>query len=85
MDRRKATLGVAGIGIIAGAVGLGLLAAPAGAGQAPSLPPTTPQALVNTTQRINIKVELGSVADTITVTETIGATVNTTDASIAGA
>jgi len=43
------------------------------------------EALVNTTQRVNIKLELGSVSDTITVTETVGATVNTTDASIGNA
>ena len=46
MNRRMATLGVAAAGVVAGAVGLGLLAAPAGAGQAPSLPSITPQALV---------------------------------------
>jgi outer membrane lipoprotein-sorting protein len=46
MNRRMATLGVAAAGVVAGAVGLGLLAAPAGAGQAPSLPAITPQALV---------------------------------------
>src|SRR5206468_7723340 len=40
------------------------------------------EALVNTAPRINIKMELGSVADTITVTETVGAVVNTTDASL---
>src|SRR5262249_10640817 len=43
------------------------------------------EALVNTTQRVNVKMELGSVADTITVTETVGATVNTTDATIGNA
>jgi hypothetical protein len=43
------------------------------------------EALVNTTQRINIRMELGSVADTITVTESVGATVNTTDATIGNA
>lgn len=46
MNRRKATLGAAAIGVVAGAVGLGFLAAPAGAGQSPSLPATTPDALV---------------------------------------
>lgn len=46
MNRRKATLGVSVIGVVAGAVGLGLLAAPAGAGPAPSLPAISPQALV---------------------------------------
>ncbi len=46
MNRRKATLGVAAIGVVAGAVGLGFLAAPAGAGQSPTLPTVTPDALV---------------------------------------
>jgi outer membrane lipoprotein-sorting protein len=46
MNRRKATLGAAVVGVVAGAVGLGLLAAPAGAGQAPTLPGITPDALV---------------------------------------
>jgi outer membrane lipoprotein-sorting protein len=46
MNRRNATLGVATIGVVAGAVGLGFLAAPAGAGQSPTLPSTTPAALV---------------------------------------
>ncbi len=46
MDRRRATLGAAGLGVAAGAVALALLASPAGAGQSPSLPNTTPDALV---------------------------------------
>jgi outer membrane lipoprotein-sorting protein len=46
MDRRKATLGAAIVGVAAGAVALGLVAAPAGAGQSPVLPATTPTALV---------------------------------------
>lgn len=46
MNHRRATLGVAAAGVLAGAVGLGVLATPAGAGQAPSLPAITPQALV---------------------------------------
>jgi outer membrane lipoprotein-sorting protein len=47
MNRRNATVGVAAIGVVAGAVGLGFLAAPgAGAGQSPTLPSTTPAALV---------------------------------------
>jgi outer membrane lipoprotein-sorting protein len=46
MNRRKATLGGAAVGVAAGVVGIALLAAPAGAGQAASLPSTTPQALV---------------------------------------
>lgn len=46
MDRRKATLGAAVAGVVAGAVALGFVAAPAGAGQSPTLPTTTPDALV---------------------------------------
>lgn len=46
MDRRRATLGAAAVGVVAGVVGLGFLAAPAGAGPAPNLPSTTPAALV---------------------------------------
>lgn len=46
MDRRRATLGAAGVGVLAGAVALALVAAPAGAGQSPTLPKTTPDALV---------------------------------------
>jgi outer membrane lipoprotein-sorting protein len=46
MDRRKATLGAAVAGVVAGAVALGFVAVPAGAGQSPTLPTTTPDALV---------------------------------------
>lgn len=46
MDRRRATLGAAGVGVAAGVAALALLASPAGAGQSPSLPTTTPDALV---------------------------------------
>jgi hypothetical protein len=42
-------------------------------------------ALVSTTQRVNFKLELGAVSDTVTVMESSGATVNTTDASIGNA
>ena len=40
------------------------------------------EALVSSTQRVNIKLELGAVSDTVTVMESSGATVNTTDATI---
>ncbi|HEY8716372.1 MAG TPA: carboxypeptidase-like regulatory domain-containing protein, partial [Candidatus Acidoferrum sp.] len=40
------------------------------------------EALVSTTQRVNIKLELGGVSDTVTVSEVAGATVNTSDATI---
>lgn len=40
------------------------------------------QALVSTTQKISIKLELGTVTDTVTVTEGAVAQVNTTDATI---
>jgi hypothetical protein len=43
------------------------------------------EALVSTTQRINIKLELGSVSDTVTVMESAVAPVNTTDATIGNA
>jgi len=46
MNRRNATLGVALAGVVAGAVGIGFLASPAGAGQSPTLPSVTPDALV---------------------------------------
>src|ERR1700682_2216824 len=43
------------------------------------------EALVSTTQRVNIKLELGTVSDTVTVMETSGATGNTTAATIGNA
>src|SRR6202162_5635441 len=43
------------------------------------------EALVSSTQRVNIKLELGAVSDTVTVMESSGATVNTTDATIGNA
>jgi hypothetical protein len=43
------------------------------------------EALVSTTQRVNIKLELGTVSDTVTVMESPGAAVNTIDASIGNA
>jgi hypothetical protein len=43
------------------------------------------EALVSTTQKANIKLELGSVSDTVTVTEGAIAAVNTTDATIGNA
>jgi outer membrane lipoprotein-sorting protein len=46
MDRRKTTVGVAAVGVIAGVAGLVVLASPAGAGPTPNLPTTTPAALV---------------------------------------
>jgi outer membrane lipoprotein-sorting protein len=46
MNRRKVTLGAAAVGVVAGAVCLGLVAAPAGAGQSPTLPTVTADALV---------------------------------------
>jgi outer membrane lipoprotein-sorting protein len=46
MNRRKATLGAAVAGVVAGAVALGFIAAPAGADPSPTLPKTTPDALV---------------------------------------
>jgi outer membrane lipoprotein-sorting protein len=46
MNKQKATMGAAAAGVLAGAVGLTLVAMPAGAGPAPSLPKTSPEALV---------------------------------------
>jgi hypothetical protein len=43
------------------------------------------EALVSSTQRVNIKLELGAVSDTVTVMESSGAAVNTTDATIGNA
>ena len=43
------------------------------------------EALVSSTQKLNIRLELGSVADTIEVTEGIVAPVNTTDATLGNA
>src|ERR1700730_6658850 len=42
-------------------------------------------ALVSSTQRVNFKLELGAVSDTVTVMESSGAAVNTTDATIGNA
>ena len=46
MNKQKATMSAAAGGVLVGAVGLTLVAMPAGAGPAPSLPQTTPEALV---------------------------------------
>jgi hypothetical protein len=43
------------------------------------------EALVSTTQTINIKMELGSVSDTVTVSEGVAPPVNTTDATLGNA
>jgi carboxypeptidase family protein len=43
------------------------------------------EALVSSTQKINIKLELGTVSDTVTVTEGAVAPVNTTDATLGNA
>lgn len=68
MDRRKATLGGAGIGVVAGVVGLVVLAAPAGAGAAPSLPATTPQALVQSVLTSSVP----SMSGTVAITNNLG-------------
>lgn len=46
MNRRRVTVGVAAIGVVAGAAGLGVLAMPAGAGPAPDLPAVSAESLV---------------------------------------
>ncbi len=62
MDRRKATLGGAAVGVVAGVVGLVILAQPAGAGPAPTLPATTPQALVQSVLTSSVPSMSGTVA-----------------------
>lgn len=61
MNRRKATLGVAVGGVVAGAVALGFVAAPAGAGQSPTLPKTTPAALVQSVLQAQVPAMSGTV------------------------
>ncbi|KOV76699.1 sigma-E factor regulatory protein RseB domain-containing protein [Nocardia sp. NRRL S-836] len=46
MNKRKVTLAAAAATVVTGAAGLSLLAMPAGAGQPPTLPSITPEALV---------------------------------------
>src|SRR5262245_2269542 len=46
MNKRKVTVAAAAAGVVTGLAGLSLLAMPAGAGQPPKLPDTTPEALV---------------------------------------
>src|SRR5712675_1411852 len=43
------------------------------------------EALVSSTQKLSIKLELGTVSDTVTVTESAAAAVNTTDATLGAA
>jgi outer membrane lipoprotein-sorting protein len=62
MDRKKATLGGAAVGVVAGVVGLVVLAQPAGAGPAPTLPATTPQALVQSVLTSSVPSMSGTVA-----------------------
>ena len=61
MNRRRTTLGVAAVGVVAGAVGIGFLAAPAGAGQSPVLPSITAQALVQSVVTANPPAMAGTV------------------------
>lgn len=61
MDRRKATVGVAAIGVVVGVVAVGIIAAPAGAGQAPTLPATTPDALVASVVTSSVPAMAGTV------------------------
>lgn len=46
MNKRKVTVAAAAAGVVTGVAGLSLLAMPAGAGQPPTLPQITPEALV---------------------------------------
>lgn len=68
MIRRKATVGVAAIGVVAGAVALGFVAAPAGAGQSPSLPPVTPAALVQSV----LSAKLPAMSGTVEIDNNLG-------------
>jgi outer membrane lipoprotein-sorting protein len=61
MDRRRATLGAAVVGVVAGAVALAFVATPAGAGQSPTLPPTTPDALVTSVLTSSLPAMAGTV------------------------
>jgi outer membrane lipoprotein-sorting protein len=61
MDRRRATLGAAVVGVAAGAVALAFVATPAGAGQSPTLPPTTPDALVASVLTSSVPAMAGTV------------------------
>jgi outer membrane lipoprotein-sorting protein len=68
MDRRRATLGAAGVGVVAGAVALALVASPAGAGQSPTLPKTTPDALVQSI----LTAQLPAMSGTVEVDNSLG-------------
>lgn len=68
MNRRKATLGAAVVGVTIGAVALGLVAAPAGAGQSPALPPISPDALVGSV----LAAQLPAMAGTIDIQNNLG-------------
>ncbi|HVV24634.1 MAG TPA: outer membrane lipoprotein carrier protein LolA [Pseudonocardiaceae bacterium] len=61
MDRRKATLGAAAIGVVAGVTALVVVASPAGAGQSPTLPKTTPDALVQSVLTAQVPAMSGTV------------------------
>lgn len=68
MDRRRATLGAAAVGVAAGAVALALVASPAGAGQSPTLPRTTPDALVASV----LTAHLPAMSGTVQITNNLG-------------
>jgi outer membrane lipoprotein-sorting protein len=68
MDRRRATLGAAAVGVAAGAVALALVASPAGAGQSPTLPSTTPDALVASV----LTARLPAMSGTVQITNNLG-------------
>src|SRR5215469_3161739 len=61
MDRRRTTVGVAATGVVAGIVAIGFIAAPAGAGQSPTLPATTPDALVASVLTSSVPAMAGTV------------------------
>ena len=72
MDRRSATLGAAAVGVVAGVAALTLVASPAGAGQSPSLPRTTPDALVQSI----ITARLPAMSGTVQIDNSLGLPVN---------
>ncbi|MGX7825230.1 LolA family protein [Actinokineospora sp. 24-640] len=69
MDRKRTALGIAAVGTASGVVGLIVLATPAGAGSTPpSLPQTTPEALVQSV----LDAEVPAMSGTVELTNNLG-------------
>lgn len=68
MKAKKVTTGIATVGILAGATGLTVVTLPAGAESAPSLPKTTPQALVTSV----LKAKPAAFGGTVTAQNNLG-------------